>query len=316
MSLPERMRMPNVRWLPALATWAGDGRAIVTAQWLVRFYYFALLYFSIALFPRWLISLEPLQGLAALRPLWAVAWVPLVSLPTAIIIVRGLFLSGALAAALFPQSRSARILATIGLLEFVGLYTSALLIDVDWYVWVPIAFLLIFLPAGWHQPETLTPAAREKLLWTIWGCQAFILLTYSMAGIGKLYSVATQVLIGGTHVFAPTAPAAITANQLLYIGTATPLGPWVIDHPWLAWPFFVAADLLQLFSLAAALRPRLQWPWGIALILFHIGSYLTMGIGFAANVLLLALFLLSSPFRKAAGATPAADPVPPLAGRV
>ena len=316
MSLSERMRMPNVRWLPSLTAWAGDPRAVVTAQWLVRVYYFALLYFSIGLFRRWFISLEPLEGLVQFHPLWPVAWVPLVSLPTAIIIVRGLFLAGALAAAFFPERRAARILAAVGLLEFVGLYTSALLSDIDLYVWVPVAFLLIFLPGGWHRAEAITLHEREKFLWVIWGCQAFILITYSMAGIGKLYGAAIGLWLGEMHVFAPGAPAVFIANQLLYIGTATPLGPWAIDHPWLAWPFFVAGDLLQLFSLAAAFRLTWQRLWGVGLILFHVGAYLTMGIGFSANVLLIALFLLSGPFRKAASATPAANPVPPLASRV
>lgn len=309
MSQPLLKLMPSRRWLPALAAWADSPSAVQTAQWLVRFYYFALLYFSIGLFRRWLPSLEPLEGLVAYAPLWPVAWVQFVSIPTAITIVRGLFLAGALGAALAPGSRWVRILAFVGLLEFVGLYASALLIDVDWYVWVPVAFLLIFLPSGWQRTGP-DPAGRERFLWVLWGCQAFILLTYTMAGIGKLSGAAGQLAAGEAHTFSPAAPALFIANQLLYIGTATPLGPWVIGHPWLAWPFFVAGDLLQLSALAAAFRPTWQRAWGIGLILFHVGSYLVMGIGFAANVLLIALFLIASPFRRTANA------VPPPAGIV
>lgn len=270
------------------------------AQSLIRFYYFSLLYFSVVFFPQWWDVSTVAQ--TAISPLWPVSWMHLVGLPVAVYSIRLLFLGGALLAAFFPAQRLARILAFVGLLEFVSLYTSMWRLDVDWYVWVLTAFLLIFLPNGWKNPLKTSLSNRQKFLLVFWGCQAIVLLTYSMSALGKIYGSFLQFFLGQVHSFAPQAAALHIADRLLTTNATSVFGPFIINHPWVGWFFFVGAIYLMFFALFVSFRFSLQRIWGIALILYHVGAYLTMNIGFSAHILLIAILFLNSPF-YAAGTT-------------
>lgn len=128
------------------------------AQFLVRVHYFYFLYCSIGLFSRWDFTIGPQTTLEFIPPL---AWLSLVDFPTAITIIRVLFIVASLLASIVPQWRWVRILAFVSALEFVSLYFSVLLLDVDWYVWLLTSFMLIFLPGGWSNPIKLPNLARR-----------------------------------------------------------------------------------------------------------------------------------------------------------
>lgn len=211
--------------------------------------------------------------------------------------IRLLFIVGTFFAAIFPEQRFARILAFLGLIEFVSLYASFSKIDVDWYTWILVAFLLIFLPKGWNNPIRATLLTRQKFLLIFWACQSVLLLTYSMSGLGKVFASISQFLLGEVHSFSIDATALHIADRLLATNATSVFGPLIINNPWIGWPFFVGSTLLMLFAFLAAFRLPLQRIWGIGLIMYHIGAYLTMNIAFSFNVLLIALLLLHSPFK-------------------
>ena len=144
--------------------------------------------------------------------------------------------------------------------------------------------------------RTDSESARKTFSLVFWTAQAYLLLTYSMAGIGKLIYAFIQLSQGAAHAFSPDAGALFAATQLNQMGISTPLGPLIIAHPYLAWlPFLIMLEL-QTFSIVAAFRPQLHRLWGLGLILFHLGTFLTMRAVFVAPSALLLLFLLSSPF--------------------
>lgn len=264
-----------------------------TAQFLVRVHYFYFLYCSVGLFSRWDLTIGPQTTIEFIPPL---AWLTLVDFPTAITIIRLFFIVASLLATIVPQWRWVRILAFISALEFVSLYFSVLLLDVDWYVWLLTSFMLIFLPGGWGNPVKLPNLERQKFLLVFWSCQAIVLLTYFMAGIGKLYGAFKQISAGQTNLFDPQAGALHIADRLVVTYDTSPFGPWVAEHYLLVWPFFLGSVYLMLFSLYVAFKPSLHRLWGIALILFHISNYLTINIGFGAHILLNALLFILSPF--------------------
>ena len=110
-----------------------------------------------------------------------------------------------------------------------------------------------------------------------------------------------QIIHGQVHAFAPQALARHIAYRLLE-GTAVAdymLGPFIIRHPCVGWPFYLAAIYLETFSLLVAFRPTLHRAWGVALILFHLGIYLTLTIMFSWEILLVGLLLVCSPFAPA-----------------
>lgn len=279
---------------PSFRTHAGRPEAFLQARLLVRIYYAFLLFASVGILPRW----DPaLAAEVSIDPLWPVQWVAWVSFPVAFAVIRTFFIASAFSAMVAPERRWARAIAAVGLLEFIALYTSALRLDVDWYVWVLTALVFAFLPdipAG-QEPSS---AERERFLLIFWAAQAANLLTYSMAGIGKLIGAAVQLTAGQTHVLMPEAVARHVADRLMTTDTQSILGAWVIAHPGIAWPLSVGSVFLLLFAFGAAFRPWLHRPWGIGLILFHIANYLALGIGFSAHIFLNAILLIHSPFRN------------------
>jgi len=268
------------------------------ARILIRMYYLFLLFTSIGMLPRYNSSLAAEVSVDPFWPIWWVGWVPF---PIAFGAIRISFIATSLFATLSPERRLARLSVSVALLEFVALYTSVLRLDVDWYVWILTAFLLVFLPDGWREPDPFPAAGRERFLLVFWGCQAVTLLTYSLSGLGKILGAAWQIGTDQAHAFSPDAAARHIADRLLNTEEVSILGSWVITHGWIAWPFFLGSLYLLTFSLSTAFRPALHRWWGIGLILFHIANYLTINIGFSAHIFLNTLLLVYSPFHPKKG---------------
>jgi hypothetical protein len=284
--------------MPPFEQYAKNSYSFMVAQTTVRIFYAFLFYTSIAVYTRWDLGLEPQ---VKILPLWPIKWITLVDFSTAFLLIRGGFLVITLLTSLFPQYRLLRALSFVALLEFVSLYMTVLKADVDWHAAILAAFLLIFLPDDWNKFNELPQLAKKKFLFTFWAVQVLTLLTYTMAGIGKILGFVDQLFSGQVHFFAPKAAALHIADRMIVTNSVSPLGPWIIDHYLLAWPFFVAPLYFMIFAFWAAFRPRLHQFWGLGLILFHVASYLTMNIGFFIHNMILAMFLLNSPFRGKEG---------------
>jgi len=267
---------------------AGFARARV----IVRCYYAAMLFFALALLPDW-----P-QVLVRETPsaLWPVAWLPWVDLRGGIAAILALYLVGALAGAVMPEQRWARVAAFLGILEYVAFNNSYGAIGHAMHAWLLTSGLLLFLPDVRNGPPSRMK--RQQFLTIFWACQALVLLLYSMSGVGKLAGAIYQLSAGQTSAFAPGALAAITANRLVETNSQSLLGPWLIEHPLMGWPMLWGDIYLQLFSFWIVFRPSLHKVWALGLILFHITSYLLLTINFTQNALLLALLFFNSPFAR------------------
>jgi hypothetical protein len=121
-----------------------------------------------------------------------------------------------------------------------------------------------------------------------------------MSGLGKLGGGLYEWASGQIHPLQIDGFSRIVAERLLQTNSHSVLGQWIIAHPWSGWLLFPGAIYLQTTSLIAACRPSLHQPWGVALILFHVGNALILTIYFPQNVFLLGLFFLLSPFAPAA----------------
>jgi polyhydroxybutyrate depolymerase len=85
----------------------------------------------------------------------------------------------------------------------------------------------------------------------------------------------------------------------LVTNSTSPLGPWAVDNYLLIWPFFAGAVYLLFFSIIVAFRPTLHRLWAFGIIMFHVGNYLVINIGFNAHDFLISLLLILSPFAPA-----------------
>jgi hypothetical protein len=225
-----------------------------------------------------------------------VVWVPLVGIEPGVHFVKALLLVSAVAAALLPQHRSARLAAFLGLFLYHALINSFGKISHSWHAWFLCAFVLVFLPGGPTSEIARSRRRRQHYLNAFASAQAFQLLFYSMSGIWKILGSAKQIALGEVHSLAPQALSMHIAHRLLRTDSESVLGPLFIENPMISWPSFLVTLYLQAFAIVAAFRPSLHRVWGLALIGFHTVVLLTMAVPFAAPVLLLGIFFLCSPF--------------------
>lgn len=277
---------------------ARQTEGFLVAQTAVRAFYAVLLYFlASAQFP----SFGKLIDHPPVTPLWPVAWLSHAPGGAAAGVRALLSFYGlsTLLGVLLPGPRWARGAAALGLLELVALQNSYGKIGHSLHLALAVAGLLILLPAGWERRSGAGRRTRQETLLVFWTCQAAILLSYTMSGLGKLGGALWQLAHGQPNAFFPGAVGAHIAERLLQTHSQSTLGAWVIDHPWLTWPPMPGAIYLELFAFAVAFRPALARPWAAALITFHLGVFFAMTINFPFHCLLLALFFFQSPFALA-----------------
>ena len=280
------------------AVFRGQAWRFTTAQTLVRAFYVFLLYLAI----QQVTELSVLTSQQLDLPLWPVAWLGASGslFPAGVKALFFFYLGSNVLAAVLPGWRGLRIAACLGLLEYVALKNSFGKISHSFHLPLLVSGLLVFLPAGWDRPADRAPrATRQGTLLVFWLCQAGLLLSYTMSGLGKLGGAVYQVARGQPSAFAPGALGSHIALRLLQTHSQSELGAWIIHHPWLTWPGLPGAIYLELFSFWIAFRPAWQRCWAAGLILFHLGTFFTMTITFPQSSFLLALLLFQSPFAPA-----------------
>ena len=276
----------------------GQAWRFTAAQTLVRAFYVFLLYLAI----QQVTELAVLTDQRLDLPVWPVAWLGRSGalFPAGVKALFFCYLGSNVLAAALPGWRSLRIAAFLGLLEYVALKNSFGKINHSFHLPLLVAGLLVFLPAGWDaRAAGVGRATRQGTLLVFWLCQAGVLLSYTMSGLGKLGGAVYQLARGQPSAFAPGALGAHIALRLFQTHSQSELGAWIIHHPWLTWPGLPGAIYLELFSFWIAFRPALQRPWAAGLILFHLGTFFTMTITFPQSSFLLALLFFPSPFAPA-----------------
>lgn len=275
----------------------GQARRFAIAQTVIRAFYAFGLFFAADTV---LSGIAKLAAHPPVTPLWPLGWLAWVDSPAAGLRALGTACGvGLLSAALAPGWRLTRVAGFLALLEFAALKNSYGKIGHSLHLMVWVAFILIALPPRWARADA-GRAARHRTLLVFWTCQAAILLSYTMSGLGKLGGALYQIALGQPSAFSPGGVGAHIAERLLQTHSQSAVGAWIIAHPWLTWPLMPGAIAVELFSFWVAFRPALQRPWAAALIVFHLGISLAMTIHFPQNCLLLALFFFPSPFAPAA----------------
>ncbi len=270
---------------------AGQTRAWLEARVLAQAYYAGLLYLAFTNAPGW----TELAGRGETGLLWPTLWMQATGTKTGALLVVAMHLGGALAAAVAPGRRWCRALAALGLLEFAALSYSDGKIGHGTHLWILTSLVLVFLP-DWRAGETPRRRVRQEFLNVFWTAHALVLLTYSMSGLGKVLGALWQASQGQLTAFHPQAMALHIADRLLETGSRSPVGLWLVDHVWAAWPLMLGTIYLQFFAFGAIFRPQLLRIWTVGLILFHLATYFTLAIRFGPPVLLLAIWGLASPF--------------------
>ena len=265
--------------------------AFVAGHGLVRVFYAALLFLlldDLREWPRWLAA-----GFD--ETLWPVSWMAWAGVPFVVNTAWTLALLGAGLCLLFPGRRWARVMLFLGLLQFVALTYSGVKIKHHWHGWLWVSLCLAFLPDGDRASLEASRARRQMHLGVVFGAQCALALFYSLSGAFKLGFAGAQALIGDVHGLHPMALAYQLAGYLARHSEAGMLGGWLLEHPLLGFPAYQLAIYLELFSLVAVFRPSVHRVWGLALIAFHVGNELVLGIAFTRQLLLVGLLFVCSP---------------------
>lgn len=228
---------------------------------------------------------------------WPVAWFTLLDPALGADLIAGLALISLLIVVLLPQSTVARILAFVGFFLFTAFDNSFGKINHDLHAWIGFMFALMFIPAGNWQLGAKSIRFRQHFLTAFWFGMALMSLFYTMSGIFKVYGIGFQLANNMVSAIHPNGLAYQVMGRLLQTNTESIFGPLLLNYPWIGWLPYIGAIYLELFSIVAVFRPRLHPLWGGGLIALHLGNWLLLSIPFTANVVLLALFFLNSPFR-------------------
>ena len=270
---------------------AQSNRVMQKARTLVSAYYYFLPFVA------FLFANNPVIGRENFEPFWPIAWVQLVGLEyeTVAITLKLAFIVVALIAVFLHRHRVPRFLVFLVLLHVQAFESSFGNVNHQWYLWLYTSLIFTFLPDIW---SIRTPSRDRKqvFLMHIWLAQALAMLTYTMAGMWKFIISAHQFFLGEVHGFSVHAFAYQIANWTTRLQEEAVLAPYIIHYPELGWPFYVGVHFLQLFAIWTVVRPSLQKFWALMLVLFHIGTYLTMGISFHPLIILIIILFFFSPF--------------------
>jgi hypothetical protein len=269
------------------------------AQTLVAAFYAVLFFFAVGELFSWQEYLNAGVNAGDLALRWPVFWLRFAGTGGAgIAAILWLHLIGGVLGVTLCRDRWARVVIFVSLLEHMALKFSFGAVNHGDHLGILVAFMLIFLPDGWHTRGPADRTVRSATLLVFSGVQSMILLTYSMAGVWKAGGILEQWVRGEFVTYLhPQGLARQVAAKMIEDDAASLLGPWLVEHPWAGWLPGMAAIYLELFALWVVARPSLHRAWGLGLALFHVASHLTMGVGFPQNILWLSLFLVLSPFR-------------------
>jgi hypothetical protein len=208
-------------------------------------------------------------------PVWPVGWLSRVPYHWGIGAIFALAIGASLLVVLRPASRASRVVFFLGFFQLVALANSFGKMNHPDHLGVWVAALFCFFSFS----SVLAATG----------------LFYSMAGMWK---VVTWIhgSAGSVSLLSRGGLAHAVALRYAETGSLPVFGDFVITHPNLSTVGVWIATYFQLFALYAAFRPRLHKLWGVALIVFHLGAWLGMGVPFVPTMALLALLWIGSPY--------------------
>lgn len=275
---------------PSMSALAREPRVVEMAKTLVAYYYYIIpIVGFIEISNR--LNMRPLTS-----PPWSLWWASGFDRTAFVNGSEIFFIAAAFVGIFFYRYRAARILVFLAFALIHALESSSGSVNHQLYNWVYTSFIFIFLPDIWDTPHE---DANKKFLLTVWWAQALVMLTYTMAGLNKVIVGLVQFFSGQINSFSPDAFAYHIAYWVPLLQVNAIFAPFIVEHPLLGYLPYLFVIVMQVSALYTVIRPRLQKIWAAFLVLFHIGTYLTMGISFFPVIPLLIVLFFNSPFLKA-----------------
>lgn len=266
-------------------------RSYERALTLIRAFYALSLVWTVMEMGSW----PALQEVPFVDPLWPAGWIDGDDPRQGISLILMLFGAGSALAAVWPTSRTFRVLYAAGLLQYLSVKFGYGKINHNFHSWLWVSAILVLLPAGRRMRE---PEARDRhsVLAVVWSAQVLVLFFYTLTGLWKLAYALHALTTDRISSFQLEGFSLIVGDRLLATDQATLMGEFFVRNPIFGWVLYNGTMYLEGAALLAAFRPRLHRLWGGGLIAFHIGTQLAMGFTFTQNIVLVALLFMSSPW--------------------
>jgi hypothetical protein len=230
------------------------------------------------------------------EPLWPARWMTWVGEQGAMRAVLIAFGLTSLLVALVPWSVAARGAYAVAVATYAaGTVSGFGRVNHSLHAWLFVAVILVFLPGDrWRRRRSADFAHRT--LSVVWACQLALLLVYTLSGVWKVAYATVALVTSKTSGFEPDGFSLIVMATLVTESKDTVVGDFFARNELVGWVTFMGAYYLETASLLVLMRPRLHRVWGVALIVFHIGTGLAMDIAFVDQAIVAGLFLVLSPF--------------------
>lgn len=263
------------------------------ALFLVRLYQAVSLIVAFLMMPQlWEIALEE----PTMDPRWPVFWVPLDAIRTVITAIMLLYVGSAILAAVCYQRRLFRACHWVMLVQAVALLFSFGYTNNYFHIWMWLGLFFIFIPNLPFDQILASRRHRHQSLLVFSWATAFMLLFYTLSGIGKLRGIIPDKpdMLSSLH---PDALANLVVKGLVGMDWETPLGHVLAEMPILGWPAYIAVIYIETIALMALFRPALLAPLGWCLMAMHFGIWFFMNILFYLQPLQALMMLAWSPLR-------------------
>ena len=274
--------------LPSLTKFAKEEHMLGYLRVFVSYYYYVLPIIA------FLFLVNNIDKKPNFDPIWPLLWSEWFGLDSATtaVTIKLVFLLTSIVAVLLFKYRLTRLLVFLLIFEVHALESSFGFVNHQWYTWLYTSGIFVFLPDIWGKKETNVAGA----LLAIWTAQAYVMLTYTMAGINKFVRLVEQWQAGEVHGFAKEAFLYQAASWVPQLQQPAYLLVVIDAHPYLFSATYILLYFLQLFALWTMIRFSLQRLWAVLFIIFHFGTYLAMGISFPQHIILLCVLFLPTPF--------------------
>ena len=236
-----------------------------------------------------------LLDVEVIDPLTPASWIDASDPRGGITLILLLFGFGSFLAALWPMSRTFRLMYALGLLEYLSVKFGFGKVNHNFHAWLWVAGFFVFLPsaAKLRDPSCRT---RQSALSVVWSAQVLVLFFYTLTGVWKVAYGLHAFTTERVSSFEVPGFSLIVGERLLSTNQNALLGEFFVRNEVLGWLLFNGTVYLEAAALLVAFRPRLHRLWGGGLIAFHLGTQLAMGFTFIQNIALLALLFMSSPW--------------------
>lgn len=219
--------------------------------------------------------------------LWPVLWFDAVPSDWAVVFCSVLAGISMFVSVWKPDLLWPRISSAVGFSIYVAYDSSFGKTSPSLYAWLYVAILMTLLPRG---SSSFTERMRERLVF--WGAQSAILLTYCFAGFWKAWDL-------GYHLWRGRGLSSVhdqIAFQVLIDGRITKLGQWIAHEPRLGAGIWLVVIAFELLSIWVILRPQRIREYALVALAFHSLVIAFFGLPFLANMILLAVLGVMSPY--------------------